>query len=160
VFVTGAFRRPRSLTWLIWVIMLILGMAAGWTGTILPDDLLSGGSLGLLQGVVQSIPVVGTHLTLWIFGGSIPGHQIIPRLYWLHVLILPAAMAGLLALQRWLAARHGRTRIPGQLGNLPHTSAAAAVALFFSTCAVLALLCTPPPHTPLPLLRPYRPEPT
>jgi len=160
LFFTGAFRRPRSLTWLIWVIMLILGMAAGWTGTILPDDLLSGGSLGLLQGVVQSIPVVGAHLTLWIFGGSIPGHQIIPRLYWLHVLILPAAMAGLLALQRWLAARHGRTRVPGQLGNLPHTSAAAAVALFFSTCGVLALLGTLAQINPVWLLGPYRPGAT
>jgi ubiquinol-cytochrome c reductase cytochrome b subunit len=165
LFFTGAFRRPRRLAWLIWVIMLALGMAAGWTGTILPDDLLSGGSLGLLQGVVQSIPVVGTHLTLWIFGGSIPGHQIIPRLYWVHVLILPAAMAALLTLQRWLAARHSRTRVPGpagpgKLGTLPHTPAAAAVALFFSTCAVLALLGALAQIDPVWLLGPYRPGAT
>lgn len=95
-FFTGAFRRPRRLYWLIWVILLVLGMAAGLTGTILPDDMLSGGSLGLLQGVLESIPVVGTRLTLWLFGGDVPGHHIIARLYWLHVLVLPAVMTGLL----------------------------------------------------------------
>jgi ubiquinol-cytochrome c reductase cytochrome b subunit len=52
----------------------------GLDGTILPDDMLSGGSLALLQGVAQSIPMAGTHLTLWLFGG-VPGRQIIRRLY-------------------------------------------------------------------------------
>src|SRR5499433_2448007 len=116
LFFTGAFRRPRGLTWLIWVTLLALGMAAGWTGTVLPDDLLSGGSLGLLQGVLQSIPVVGTHLTLWLFGGDVPGHQIIPRLYWVHVLLVPAAMVGLFALAGLLAWRR-QTRVPGPAGS-------------------------------------------
>src|SRR5258708_22644594 len=79
LFFTAAFRRPRGLNWLIWVVLLTLGMVAGLTGTILPDDMLSGGSLGLLQGVLQSIPVLGTHLTLSLFAGGIPGDRIIPR---------------------------------------------------------------------------------
>src|SRR5215813_2072016 len=119
LFFTGAFRRPRGLTWLIWAILLPLGMVAGWTGTILPDDMLSGGSLGLLQGVLQSIPVVGAHLTLWVFGGGIPGHRIIPRIYWLHVLVVPAAMAGLLVLQRILERRHGHAISPGPISSGP-----------------------------------------
>jgi ubiquinol-cytochrome c reductase cytochrome b subunit len=83
LFFTGAFRRPRGLTCLIWV--------------------------SLLQGVLESIPLAGTHLMLWVFGGAVPGHRIIPRLYWLHVL-LPAAMAGVLALRRRLVRRHGHPR--------------------------------------------------
>src|SRR5262245_46360500 len=162
LFFTGAFRRPRSLTWLIWVIMLILGMAAGWTGTILPDDLLSGGSLGLLQGVVQSIPVVGTHLTLWIFGDGIPGHQIIPRIYWLHVLVVPVAMAGLLILQRGLSRRHGHASLPGPAGSsrsraFQDTPAAVSVATFFATCGGLTLLGALAQVNPIWLLGPYRP---
>src|SRR5262249_20910287 len=42
MFVTGAFRRPRVPVWLIWVSLLVLAMAAGVTGTLLPDDMLSG----------------------------------------------------------------------------------------------------------------------
>ena len=100
LYFTGAFRRPRWLNWLIWVALLVLGMVAGLSGTILPDDLLSGGSLGVLEGVTLSVPVIGTHLMLWIFGGDFPGHEIIPRAYWLHVAVLPAVMIALMALLR------------------------------------------------------------
>ena len=162
LFFTGAFRRPRGLNWLIWVTMLILGMVAGWTGTILPDDMLSGGSLGLLQGVLQSIPVVGTHLTLWIFGDGIPGHQIIPRIYWLHVLPVPVAMAALLALQFRLARRHGHASLPVAAGSwrrgaFQNAPAAVSVALFFATCGILALLGALAQVNPIWLLGPYQP---
>ena len=109
LFFTGVFRRPRGLTWLIRVSLLLLGMAAGWTGTVLPHDMMSGGSPGVLQGVLESIPLAGTHLMPWVFDGAVPGHRITPRLYRLHVL-LPPAMAGLLALRRRLVRRHGHPR--------------------------------------------------
>ena len=112
LFFTGAFRRPRGLNWLIWVSLLVLGMAVGWTGGILPNDIMSGGSLGVLQGVLESIPVVGTHLMLWVFGGDVPGHHIISRLFWVHV-VLPVAMAGLFVLRRRLVRQHRHTRFAG-----------------------------------------------
>jgi ubiquinol-cytochrome c reductase cytochrome b subunit len=165
MFFTGAFRRPRGVTWLIWVTLLVLGMAAGWTGTVLPDDMLSGGSLGLLQGVVQSIPVVGTHLTLWLFGGDIPGHQIIPLLYWVHVLLVPAAMVGLFALGRLLTRRHGYTRHSVQAGSsrpgvFKAPQSAASMATFFATCGVLALLGALIPVNQIWLIGPYQPGAT
>jgi quinol---cytochrome-c reductase cytochrome b subunit len=162
LFFTGAFRRPRRLNWLIWVTVLVLGIAVGWTGTILPDDMLSGGSLALLQGVLESIPVAGTRLMLWLFGGAFPGNQIIPWLYWLHVLLLPVAMTGLFALRHRLAWRYWRTRFPGvagsgRLGSFRDTPAAASVAMFLSTCGVLTLLGTLAQIDPIWLLGPYRP---
>jgi ubiquinol-cytochrome c reductase cytochrome b subunit len=165
LFFTGAFRRPRGLRWLVWVTLLILGMAAGWTGSILPDDMLSGGSLALLQGVLQSIPVIGTHLTLWVFGGSVPGRQIIPRLYWVHALLVPAAMAGLFAAGRWLARRHRGARIRGPAGSgrpktLRSASPAESMAVFFATCGVLALLGALAQINPIWLIGPYRPGAT
>ena len=87
VFFRGRFW-PRK-NWLIWVGLLPAGMLAGWSGAILPDDMLSGGSLSLLSGVTLSLPVVGTHLAMLIFGGSFPGHVIILRAYWVHVVVLP-----------------------------------------------------------------------
>jgi len=161
LFFTGAFRRPRGLNWLIWVILLVLGMAVGWTGGILPNDMMSGGSLGVLQAVLESIPVVGTRLMLWVFGGDVPGHDIIPRVYWVHAL-LPVAMAGLFALRRRLVRRHGHTRFAdpagsGRLGSLQRAPAAAAVAMFFATCGVLALLGTLAQVNPVWLSGPYQP---
>ena len=161
LFFTGAFRRPRGLNWLIWVSLLVLGIAVGWTGGILPDDTMSGGGLGILQGVLESIPVVGTHLMLWVFGGDVPGHRIISRLFWVHAL-LPVAMAGLFAVRRRLVRRHGHTRFAGpagsgRLGSLQHAPAAAAVAMFFATCGVLALLGTLAQINPVWLYGPYQP---
>jgi len=161
LFFTGAFRRPRVLNWLIWVILLVLGMAVGWTGGILPNDMMSGGSLGVLQAVLESIPVVGTRLMLWVFGGDVPGHDIIPRLFWVHAL-LPVAMAGLFALRRRLVRRHGHTRFAGppgsgRLGSLKRAPAAAALAMFFATCGVLALLGTLAQVNPVWLSGPYQP---
>jgi ubiquinol-cytochrome c reductase cytochrome b subunit len=100
VFFRGRFRRPD---WLIWVGLLLAGMLAGLSGAILPDDMLSGGSLSVLTGVTLSLPVVGTHLVTLIFGGSFPGHVIIPRTYWVHVGVLPAVLGALL-----LSYRSGR----------------------------------------------------
>jgi ubiquinol-cytochrome c reductase cytochrome b subunit len=172
MFFTGAFRRPRGGSWLIWVGLFLLGMAAGLTGTILPDDMLSGGSLGLLQGVTQSIPVFGTDLTFWLFGGEFPGDAIIPRLYWLHLLVLPMAVAGLFGLRRRLVRRHGHTRFAGAAPGSPGPAAAtggpvlpaagrppggSAAALFFATCGVLALLGTVAQVNPVWQYGPYRP---
>ena len=66
-------RRPGRDDWLIWVALLPLGMLAAYTGTILPDDMLSGGSLSVITGVLLSVPVIGTHLVFWIFGGRLRG---------------------------------------------------------------------------------------
>jgi ubiquinol-cytochrome c reductase cytochrome b subunit len=95
VFFRGRFRLPD---WLIWVGLLLAGMLAGFSGTILPDDMLSGGSLSVFTGVILSLPLVGTHLEMLIFGGSFPGHVIIPRAYWVHIVVLPLALGGLLLL--------------------------------------------------------------
>jgi quinol---cytochrome-c reductase cytochrome b subunit len=95
VFFRGRFRLPD---WLIWVGLLLAGMLAGFSGAILPDDMLSGGSLSVFTGVILSLPLVGTHLEMLIFGGSFPGHVIIPRDYWVHIVVLPLALGGLLLL--------------------------------------------------------------
>ena len=96
IFFTGAFRKPRELNWLIGLTMLILSIMEGFAGYSLPDDLLSGTGLRTMQGIVLSIPLVGTHLSFLIFGGQFPGHAIIPRLYATHILLLPGLLAALM----------------------------------------------------------------
>ena len=90
VFFTGAFRKPRELNWVVGFVLLILAMAAGFTGYSLPDDLLSGNGLRIIDGVIKSIPVVGTYISFFLFGGEFPGTMIIGRLYMLHILLVPA----------------------------------------------------------------------
>src|SRR4051794_19118358 len=75
-FFTGAFRKPRELNWLIGVVLFTLAMVNGLFGYSLPDDLLSGTGIRILEGVLLSIPVVGSYLTMWVFGGPFPGDDI------------------------------------------------------------------------------------
>ena len=113
VFFRGRFSGRARPDWLIWVALLPLGMLTAYSGTILPDDGLSGGSLGVITGVLESVPVIGTHLVFWIFGGAPPGHQVIGRDYWVHILVLPA-LAGALLL---LSFRPRAVAAPGTAGS-------------------------------------------
>ena len=57
IFFTGAFRRPREINWVIGLSLLLLGLANGFTGYSLPDDLLSGTGLRIAYSVLESIPL-------------------------------------------------------------------------------------------------------
>jgi ubiquinol-cytochrome c reductase cytochrome b subunit len=122
VFFRGRFRR---LNWLIWVTVLLAGMLAGLSGTLLPDDMLSGGSLSVLSGVVLSVPVAGTPLWGLMFGGSFPGHVIIPGDYWVHIVVLPVVLGALLLLSyRTGRPRRVRVRVRRIDPMLPFTAGA------------------------------------
>lgn len=113
VFFTGAFRKPRELNWLIGFTIMVLGMVAGLSGYSLPDDVLSGNGLRVTDGLVKSLPVVGTYLSFLLFGGEFPGTDIIPRLFTIHILLIPAAILGLIAIHLVLLVLHKHTQYPG-----------------------------------------------
>ncbi|WP_243075290.1 ubiquinol-cytochrome c reductase cytochrome b subunit [Microbacterium sp. SS28] len=113
VFFTGAFRKPRELNWVIGFILFILAMAEGFTGYSLPDDLLSGNGLRIIDGMVKGIPIIGTWTSFLLFGGEFPGDQIVGRLYTLHILLLPAILVGLLVVHLMLMVINKHTQFAG-----------------------------------------------
>ncbi|MFJ3776831.1 cytochrome bc complex cytochrome b subunit [Streptomyces sp. NPDC090075] len=113
VFFTGAFRKPRELNWLFGFLLLVLGMFGGLTGYDLPDDLLSGTGLAVVNGTILSVPVVGTCLSMLLFGGEYPGPDLVARFHTIHVLIIPALMVALLTAHLILMLRHRHTQYPG-----------------------------------------------
>jgi ubiquinol-cytochrome c reductase cytochrome b subunit len=113
VFFTGAFRKPRELNWVFGWTLLMLGIITGLTGYSLPDDLLSGTGLRFAHGAILSIPIVGTYLAFFLFGGEFPGDDIISRLYPVHVLLLPGIMLGLVTVHLILVFYHKHTQFPG-----------------------------------------------
>jgi len=108
VFFTGAFRKPRELTWVIGLTLLFVGLLEGYAGYSLVDDLLSGMGLAIGYGVGLSLPVIGGPMTLAIFGAPFPGNShFFSRLYIAHVFLLPALLAVLIGAHLALiAARH------------------------------------------------------
>src|SRR5690606_10520167 len=71
--------------------------------------------LRILHGVLLSIPVVGSYLAMFLFGGEVPGEEIIPRLFTLHVLLIPAILLALVPLHAVILTwRQTHTTFPGR----------------------------------------------
>ncbi len=113
IFFTGAFRKPRELNWLIGFTLFVLALAEGFCGYSLPDDLLSGTGLRIASGVILSIPIVGTYVSFFLFGGQFPGNDIVPRFFTIHVLLIPGIMLGLLVAHLILVFYHKHTQFAG-----------------------------------------------
>ncbi|WP_234327332.1 cytochrome b [Streptomyces sp. NRRL WC-3742] len=116
VFFTGAFRRPRELNWVIGVTLFNLALLEGFSGYSLPDDTLSGTGLRIAEGVLLSLPLVGTYLTFFAFGGEFPGHAVIPRLFTVHVLLVPGLLVALIGAHLTLVVvlKHTQWAGPGR----------------------------------------------
>jgi len=119
VFFTGAFRKPREMNWIIGIVMLIMAILNGFIGYSLPDDLISGTGIRIGYSIVLSIPVVGSYLGSFLFGGNFPGNVIIGRFFIIHVLIIPILIAGLLGAHLGLMVRQKHTQFPGR-GRTEH----------------------------------------
>ncbi|MCH8571810.1 ubiquinol-cytochrome c reductase cytochrome b subunit [Nesterenkonia sp. AY15] len=148
VFFTGAFRKPRELNWVVGCTLLLAGLGAGFTGYSLPDEVLSGNGLRIIDGMLKAIPVVGTYISFFLFGGEFPGDEVIPRLYSLHIFIIPAVILILIAVHLFMVVTHKHTQYPGpgrterNVVGYPigPVYAAKAGGFFFVVFGVLALL--------------------
>jgi ubiquinol-cytochrome c reductase cytochrome b subunit len=150
IFFTGAFRKPRELTYLIGLLMLFITLLEGYLGYSMVDDLLSGMGLAIGYGVALSIPGIGGNLAMGIWGAPYPGDPAFEsRMYVTHVFILPVVIGTMIAVHLTLvASRHhtqfgrGRRRperaligVPTFPGQTPRS-----LGLLFSVAALLFLL--------------------
>ncbi|QCU78024.1 cytochrome b [Citricoccus sp. SGAir0253] len=167
VFFTGAFRRPRELNWVVGCVLLILGLAAGFTGYSLPDDLLSGNGLRIIDGVIKALPIVGSYISFFLFGGEFPGDAIIGRLYILHVLIVPALILLMVVAHLFMVVVHKHTQYPGP-GRTENNVvgypigpvyAAKAGGFFFIVFGIIALISALFTINPIWNYGPYDPSP-
>ena len=113
VFFTGAFRKPREINWVIGTLLLVLALLEGFSGYSLPDDLLSGTGLRIAQGIIQAIPLVGTYVAMFLFGGEFPGTDIMPRLYSIHILLIPGILLALITVHLIMVFYQKHTQFPG-----------------------------------------------
>jgi ubiquinol-cytochrome c reductase cytochrome b subunit len=165
VFFTGAYRKPREINWLIGIVLFSLGLVEGLFGYSLPDDQLSGAGLRIFEGVLQGIPIVGTYLAYFLFGGPFPGHDIVPRMYIIHVLLIPGILLALITAHLFIMFHQKHTQMPGK-GNTERNVTgqpfypyflAKGGAWFFFIFAAIALLATFATINPIWLYGPYTP---
>jgi ubiquinol-cytochrome c reductase cytochrome b subunit len=167
VFFTGAYRKPRELNWFIGFILFVLAMAEGFTGYSLPDDLLSGNGLRIIDGLIKGIPVAGTWISYLLFGGEFPGTKLVALFYSVHILLLPAILVAALGVHLLLLIVNKHTQFagPGRTEDnvvgvpiLP-TFAAKAGGFFFVIFGVIVLIASLFTINPIWTYGPYDPSP-
>lgn len=167
VFFTGAFRKPREINWIVGFTLFLLAMIAGFTGYSLPDDLLSGNGLRIVDGILKAVPIAGSWLSFLMFGGEFPGTVIISRLYMAHIMLIPALIIALIGLHLIMVVVHKHTQYPGPGrtdGNvvgypLLPVYAGKAGGFFFIVFGVLVLISTFFTINPIWSYGPYDPSP-
>ncbi len=167
IYFTGAFRKPREINWFIGFVLFVLAMGEGFTGYSLPDDLLSGNGLRIIDGMVKAVPVAGTWISFMLFGGEFPGTDIIPRLYILHILLLPAILIVALGIHMVLLVINKHTQFagPGRTNDnvvgvpVMPIFAAKAGGFFFIVFGVIMLIAATFTINPIWNYGPYDPSP-
>ena len=166
VFFTGAFRKPREFNWIIGVVLVTLGLGAGFSGYSLPDDLLSGTGLQIARGIVQSIPVIGTWGAFLLFGGEFPGTDFISRLYAIHILLIPGLILAMVTVHLIMVFTQKHTQFPGPgrtnenvVGYpLMPVYMAKAGGFFFIVFGIIALIGGLVSINPIWIFGPYTPD--
>jgi ubiquinol-cytochrome c reductase cytochrome b subunit len=109
VFVWGAYKKPRELTWMTGVLLLACTLGLAFTGYLLPWDQKAYWATKVGLGMVSTTPLVGDDLRTAMQGGPQLGNLTLTRFYAAHALGLPAAIVALVVVHLYLFRIHGVT---------------------------------------------------
>ena len=109
VFVWGAYKRPRELTWMTGVLLLGATLGLAFTGYLLPWDQKAYWASKVGLGIVSTIPVIGERAKLLLQGGPDMGNLTLTRFFALHGFVLPGSIIGLVGVHLYLFRLHGVT---------------------------------------------------
>jgi ubiquinol-cytochrome c reductase cytochrome b subunit len=113
VFLYGAYKKPREATWMVGLVLLLLTLAYGLTGYLLPWDNRAYWGTVVTTKIAASAPGAGPYLTRLLGGEGEIGVVTFARFYALHVLLLPPATMLLIAVHIYLVRKHGVAPVPG-----------------------------------------------
>ncbi len=108
----GTYRKPRELNWVIGVVLFALTLGAAFLGYSLPYDSFSVTATGVGYGIARSVPYVGGIVADLTFGGTYPTLGSLPRLYTLHIFVIPLLLAGGIAAHMAILVKQKHTQ-PG-----------------------------------------------
>ncbi|HEV2724262.1 MAG TPA: cytochrome b N-terminal domain-containing protein [Thermoleophilaceae bacterium] len=111
-FIFGAYKYPREIQWIIGVVLLVLTLAMGLTGYLLPFDQRSFWATTVEVNLNASAPIIGPYLADFMRGGAEFGAASLSRFYALHMLLIPGLIAALIAAHLYLVAKLGTTAPP------------------------------------------------
>ena len=119
VFFFGAYKYPRELNWLVGVVLLVLTLAMGFTGYLLPFDQRSFWATVVGVNINGTGPFIGPYLADFLRGGPEFGATTLSRFYAIHMLLIPVLIAALIGVHLYLVTKLGTTAPPWLKAKLP-----------------------------------------
>ncbi|MGB8643829.1 MAG: cytochrome b N-terminal domain-containing protein [Anaerolineae bacterium] len=107
IVLQGAYKKPREMTWMVGMILLFVTLGFGFTGYLLPWDQRAFWATTVGTDIAGSVPVIGDFIKQFLRGGADVGAQTLSRFFGVHVLILPAALLGLLGVHLLIIHQQG-----------------------------------------------------
>ena len=107
IWIAKSYRRPRELTWMSGVLLLLISLFFGFTGYLLPWDDLSFSATKVGTDIPGAIPVVGAWVTQLLRGGEDVTGDTLTRFFGIHVCMLPVFLFILLAIHLYLVQKQG-----------------------------------------------------
>jgi len=118
VFATGAYRPPRELNWLVGVAMLLLVIAANFTGYLLPWDQLAFWAITVGTSIINYVPLIGNWMGKLILGGPEVGANTLLNFYSMHISLIPLMIFGLMMYHFWRVRKDGGLTLPKKLDQV------------------------------------------
>jgi ubiquinol-cytochrome c reductase cytochrome b subunit len=117
VFIFGAYKFPRELTWIIGVFLLLMTLGMAFTGQVLRFDQDAYWGLGIGASIVSRVPLIGGALVDLMLGGPIIAGPTLSRFFTLHVFVIPGILLAMVGLHVWMVLRLGINDwpMPGRL---------------------------------------------
>ena len=112
VFLWGAYKHPRELTWISGVVLLVLTLALSFTGQVMRFDSDAYWGIGIGAAISGRIPIIGAQVVNLLLGGPIIGSDTLSRFFALHVFVLPGAVIALVSLHLRLVLLKGINEYP------------------------------------------------
>jgi menaquinol-cytochrome c reductase cytochrome b subunit len=111
-FLFGAYKYPRELNWIVGVLLLVMGMAEGFTGYLLPWDQTAYWATVVGININATAPFAGPFLAQFLQGGANIGPDTLSKFYAIHMLVIPGGIMALIGLHLYLVVRLGVTSPP------------------------------------------------
>jgi ubiquinol-cytochrome c reductase cytochrome b subunit len=117
VFLFGAYKFPRELTWIVGVLLLLLTLGMAFTGQVLRFDQDAYWGLGIGASILARVPLIGAPLVHMMLGGPIIGGATLSRFFTLHVFVIPGLLVAGVGVHIWMVLLHGVSEwpMPGRL---------------------------------------------
>src|SRR5215217_3221175 len=157
IYFTGTYRKPREVNWAIGIVLLGLTLMAGFVGYALPYDSYAVTATGIGYSIARSVPWVGGVAAELFFGGAFPTLGSVPRLYTIHVFVVPALIALVVSVHLLIVIKQKHTQ-PGYARKLaepgkvlgvplwPYQALLAGQLLMLMFGALFLLSAVVPPH--------------